>query len=315
MNKKHLLVLYCLVTLPTVCSPAKSNTAERVLAASASEKTFFFKHHKNLEFNDRALAQKIGDRYSKKIPLQSLSKNLTLAQAIKVRDRFIELLMPTYGKPIGYKVGLTNKKIQAKLKIDRPVSGVLLKKMLLKDGAIVPAKFGARPIVEGDLIVRVGSEKINRAKTPQEVINYLEPVIIPFLELPDLMYAENVKLTAPQIVAINVGARWGVVGKPIVFQDSQKLQETLPKIKIIISDENGDRLATGDMQTGLGDPLKIVLGLRDDLQARGKVLKKGDLISLGAIAPTIPVRSNMMVRARYIGLDGDRPVELSVKFE
>jgi 2-keto-4-pentenoate hydratase len=129
------------------------------------------------------------------------------------------------------------------------------------------------------------------------------------------MYAENVKLTAPQIVAINVGARWGVVGKPIVFQDSQKLQETLPKIKIIISDENGDRLATGDMQTGLGDPLKIVLGLRDDLQARGKVLKKGDLISLGAIAPTIPVRSNMMVRARYIGLDGDRPVELSVKFE
>jgi 2-keto-4-pentenoate hydratase len=38
--------------------------------------------------------------------------------------------------------------------------------MLLPSGTKVPSNFGARPMIEGDLMVRVASEKINDATTP-----------------------------------------------------------------------------------------------------------------------------------------------------
>ena len=41
---------------------------------------------------------------------------------------------------------------------------------------------------EADLIVKVGSNDINQAKTPEEILPHLK-AIIPFLELPDLQYS------------------------------------------------------------------------------------------------------------------------------
>jgi 2-keto-4-pentenoate hydratase len=314
MKKNIFFILSFLIALQTIFL----QTATSSISLSRLEKTIsHLKQTKNSEsltqFNDQTLAVKIADRYLKKIPLQSLPDNLTLGQALQVQDQFVRLLVPSYGKPVGYKAGLTNKEVQAKFNSDRPISGVLLEKMLLKSGATVPANFGTRPVIEGDLMVRVGSEKINTAKTPQEALAALDAVI-PFLELPDLVYAENVKLTAPKIVAINVGARLGIMGERIPLTKVNEWQEKFGKIQLIIRDRDGNQLAIGESKALLGDPLKAVLWLRDDLRSRGKSLKQGDLLSLGTIASAIPVKSGMIIRAQYVGLD-DNPVEISVKFE
>lgn len=75
---------------------------------------------------------------------------------------------------MGYKAGLTSLAAQEKFGVDRPLLGVLLQQMLLPNGAVLPANFGARPMTEGDLMVRVGSDKINQAinqaKTIAEVL-------------------------------------------------------------------------------------------------------------------------------------------------
>ena len=60
--------------------------------------------------------------------------------------------------------------------------------MLLKSGAEVEATFGSRSLYEGDLILRVGSADINKAKTQQEILKYIDTAI-PFIELPDLNVA------------------------------------------------------------------------------------------------------------------------------
>lgn len=179
--------------------------------------------------NGDNVAQTIAERYLKKLPLQSFTNHLTLEKARQIQDEFVALLIPSHGKIVGYKAGLTNQEIQAKFQSDRPVSGVLLKKMLLKSGAVVPLNFATRPLLEGDLMVRVSSEKINTAKTPQEVFSAIDAVI-PFLEMPDLVYAENIKLTASEIVAINVGARLGVMGEPIIINNVEEWQEKINKI-------------------------------------------------------------------------------------
>jgi 2-keto-4-pentenoate hydratase len=259
------------------------------------------------------VAQTIAERYIKKLPLQSFSNNLTLEKAQQIQDNFVALLIPSHGKIVGYKAGLTNKEIQAKFQSDRPVSGVLLKKMLLENGAVVPVNFGTRPLLEGDLMVRVSSEKINTATTPQEVLSAIDAVI-PFLEMPDLVYAENVKLTASEIVAINVGTRLGILGQPIPVNNVEEWQEKIKKIDLVLFDSEGKQLAKGNSQALLGDPIKVILWLRDDLKARGKSLKKGDLLSLGSLTPAIPIKSAIAIRAQYSGLNSD-PVEVTVKLE
>ncbi len=73
--------------------------------------------------------------------------------------------------------------------------------MLLPSGSIVPANFGARPLFEGDLIVRVGSDAINDATTRQEVLAALDAVI-PFIELPDFALKVKTPTINAQVSAI-----------------------------------------------------------------------------------------------------------------
>ena len=70
------------------------------------------------------------------------------------------------GPLAGYKAGLTNPAVQKRFHTDRPVWGSLGKSMLLTSPATVPAQFGARPVFEADLLVRVSSAAINQAKAP-----------------------------------------------------------------------------------------------------------------------------------------------------
>ncbi len=262
----------------------------------------------------QTLAEELATSYLNKTPVRAVSANLTLEQAMRVQDQFVQALIPSLGKIVGYKAGLTSKPTQSRFNVSHPLQGVLLEKMLLKSGAVVPAKFGARPMVEGDLMVRVGSEEINTATTPGEALAALDAVI-PFIELPDLVYAEDVQLDASALVAINVGARLGVLGEPIPLAATDEWLERLGRVQVIILERAGNQLAVGESLALLGEPLKAVLWLKDSLLARGKSLKKGDLLSNGSITPPIPVEPGSTIRAQYIGLDANEPVEISVGFD
>ena len=69
----------------------------------------------------------------------------------------LTLLTAQLGAPVGYKAGLTNPAVQKRFNADAPVWGVLYANMLLANGATVDAGFGARPLFEADLLVRVAS--------------------------------------------------------------------------------------------------------------------------------------------------------------
>jgi 2-keto-4-pentenoate hydratase len=282
----------------------------------ANQKTFSLTKSPNLTRvggkYDR-IAAELANNYLILTPVKH-NPNLTLDRSIEVQDRFVKALIPNLGQIVGYKAGLTNKLTQARYNISQPVSGILLEKMLLKNGSVVKVDSGIQLRVEGDLIVRVGSDSINQATTAREALASLDAVI-PFIELPDLIYASDVKLDAPALVAINVAARFGVLGEPIPLSPTEEWQERLGKIQLTMLDRSGNELAAGESNALLGHPLNALLWLRDDLQARGKFLKKGDLLSLGTITAPMSVSSKTTIRAQYIGLDPLRLVEVSVSFD
>lgn len=259
------------------------------------------------------VASTLAENYLSRTPSTAVDPAMTLEQAYQVQEQFIAKISKAHGKVVGYKAGLTNPDVQKTFGVTEPVRGTLLKKMLLKSGSEVPANFGARPLSEGDLILRVGSAKINGAGTPEEALKYIDAAI-PFIELPDLVFDKSVKINGIALVTVNVAARYGIMGKPIRVKATPEWNDRLKNFTLQILNEKDEVTIEGKGGNLLSHPLNVVLWIRDSLKAEGKKLKKGDLLSLGTITKLVPAKPGTVVKARYIGLDPKGPVDIYVRF-
>lgn len=244
--------------------------------------------------------------------VRGLRADITMPDAECGRRRLVEKLEASDNRIVGYKAGLTSKALQERFGAASPVRGVLLEKMLLPDGADVPFDFGARPVYEADLMVVVKADAIHKAKTHLDVLNALS-LVVPFIELPDLLVAEGEKLSAPLIVSLNVGARLGVVGKGIPAQATPEFAAALAGMRVVVSDQKGKELASGKGAAILDHPLNAVLWLVQDLEKSGIRLKPGDVLSLGSFTQPMKPLPGTTVSVRYEGLPGNPSV--SVRFK
>ena len=153
---------------------------------------------------------------------------------------------------------------------------------------------------------------IHKAKTHLDVLRSLS-LVVPFIELPDLLVAEGEKLSAPLIVSLNVGARLGVVGKGIPAQATPEFAAALAAMRVVVSDQGGRELASGSGAAILDHPLNAVLWLAQDLEKSRIKLKPGDMLSLGSFTAPLPPPPGLTVTVRYEGLPGNPAV--SVRFK
>jgi 2-keto-4-pentenoate hydratase len=255
----------------------------------------------------------IADKVQRYVALQTLplpAAGMTIEGATCGARKFMTALEPTHGKVVGYKAGLTNPAVQQRFGLSAPLKGTLLAGMLLNDGAEVPARFGARPFVEPDLVVEVGSSDIHDARTPIEVLKALRSVR-PFIELPDTLVEDPSKITAVVLVANNVGARLGVLGPPLPVRADPAFADALKTMRVRTADDTGKALGDAPGTAILGDPLNAVIWLAAELRKEGITLKPGDLLSLGAFGSG-PAEAGRTVTVTYDGLPGNPTVR--VKF-
>lgn len=261
--------------------------------------------------SDTAVAD-LFDAYSSRQPAAN-PEGLSPADGECSRDKFNRLLQFQLGPPVGYKAGLTNPAVQKRFGHDAPVWGMLYGPMLLQSGAVVDAAFGARPLFEADLLVRVSDAAINRARSVDEVLRAIDQVI-PFIELPDLMVQAPAppKLDGAGITAINVGARLGVLGTPIATAGQGGLGDALRDMVAIVR-VDGTEVDRGKGSDVLGHPLNAVVWLAQDMARSGHALKPGDLISLGSFSRLHPPKPGLAVEVVYQGLPGNPSVKVSFR--
>ena len=238
-------------------------------------------------------------------------EGLSAADGECTRGKLNRLLEAKLGKPVGYKAGLTNPAVQKRFNHDSPVWGTLYAPMLLANGASVDAAFGARPLYEADLLVRVSDAAINRARSVDEVLRAIDQVI-PFIELPDLVVAAPPKLNGAAISAINVGARLGVTGTPIAVQRSAEFSEALRNMVVVVK-ADGAEVDRGKGSDVLEHPLNAVVWLVQDMAREGKSLKVGDVVSLGSFSKLMPPKAGLAVEVSYQGLPGNPAVTVRFK--
>lgn len=245
-------------------------------------------------------------------PIRGLPPELGMKDALCIRDRLVDRLKTLYGRVSGYKAGLTNKAVQQRFGYASPVRGALFENTLLSHGALVPARFGARPVIEADLLVEVGDEAINEAHSHLDALKALARVM-PFIELADLGFAEGEPITAPKIVAINVGARGGIIGRPVAVEASQAFADMLAGMRVVLTDDTGKEISNSPGTAILEHPLNAVIWLVRDLRQSGIRLKPGDQLSLGSFSPLVAPRPSVTYTVRYPGLPGGPHV--SVRFK
>ena len=250
-------------------------------------------------------------QYVQRTPSSGMPSVGNLQDGLCAQERVTRQLAPQLGAVVGYKAALTNPAMQDRFGLKEPLYGRLLKHMLLPDGAELPASFGARPLWEADLMVVVKDPGLLRsARTLHEAAAGISHVV-PFMELPDTMLADGIGVTAPTLVAINAGARFGVVGKRIPVRVDDAFVDSLASMTVVLS-EDGKELARGPGSAIMGHPLNAAIWLARALERDGLRLKPGDLLSLGSLLPLQPPRSGTTASVQYIGLAGD-PV-VSVRF-
>lgn len=244
-------------------------------------------------------------------------ENQSDADAACTRGKLNALLAQKLGKVVGYKAGLTNPAVQKRFNTDKPVWGKLYEGMMLQSGATVDAAFGARPLYEADMLVRVkDATALKSAKTPMDVLEAIDQ-IVPFIELPDLMVQAPPKLNGAAVAAINVGARLGVAGAPVAVPayraERYAMLQALADMNVSLTDAVGARLGGGKGSDILEHPLNAVVWLAGALAQEGIAMQKGDLISLGSFSPLLPPKAGLAVTATFEGLPGATPVRVTFK--
>jgi 2-keto-4-pentenoate hydratase len=241
-------------------------------------------------------------------PIRGLS---TIEEGHCAQERLVAALVPTWGSIVGYKVGLTSAPVQQRFGVNQPLRGILMQSSIsLRDGAEVPARFGAVPVIESDLLLRVRDAGINDAGRDHVAILRHLDAVIPYIELPDLVLTGG--FTGPQLLAINVGARLGVTGTPIPVEATQAFADRLATMVVTMVDDRGQERARATGTAALGHPLNVIAFLVENLAQDGQRLEAGQVISVAGYSPTLPLEAGRTYTVRYEGLAA-APVSVSVR--
>lgn len=250
------------------------------------------------------------DAYVKEFSQQKISKgfgnDISLDDAECAKRKLGKKLIVPLGAIVGYKAAFTNPALQKRFGVDGPKWGYMYQRNMIDIIAILPADFGARPLVEADFLVEVSDPRLAEAKTPLEALGYLES-IIPFIELPDLMLEGQFSGNA--MISTNVAFRGGVLGMEIPVKKTQAFLDALANMTVVMTDDaEGKELGRVKGSVLMDNPINAAMWLAQALKKDGIALKKGDILSLGGFIPPLPTKSGMKARVQYLGLPGDPQV-------
>jgi len=250
--------------------------------------------------DDAAIARFAGQILQRQSPTPFTS--LSPADGRCVQDKLVAIFAQPLGEVLGFKLGLTNPAIQQRFGIDHPIRGAIFHATLrAASGAEIEARFAAVPVLEADMLVRIAMGGVEAALNDHAALIRHVDQVIPFIELPDLVYAPEYRPSLGDVLAINVGARLGVVGRPIAVTRSADFIAALGQMSVSLH-QDGREISRAPGAAILGHPLNALAWIARDLARDGRPLRAGDMVSLGAFSPPQPVVAGQAWVARYEGL-------------
>lgn len=203
-----------------------------------------------------------------------------IAGAYAVQDALVARLSRKGARPVGYKVGLTSPRMQAMCGIDQPIAGVVLWGRVHRTGGAIALSQFVHAGLEFEVGIRMGEDlpARNAAYTRADVARAVEAVC-PAFEVIEDRGADYKKLDVRELVAEN---SWN--GGIVLGAFSPKWPD-LEAIEGVV-ELNGARIDTGHGRDVLGHPFEPLAWLATHLARRGSMLRRGDVVLTGSMAPT-----------------------------
>jgi 2-keto-4-pentenoate hydratase len=224
------------------------------------------------------------------LPLHTLAGRAT-AEAFQM-----EAIRLLGGEPCGYKVGATSPASQQLLKCRQPIFGPILPDNVLSDGARFPLPAGVLGI-ECEYGFLMGRDFPIASEVPS--IGNLKSAIFECfasLEIVGRRVGAQVPLNEASAIAdfaLNVTV---VRGEPIPKWQSLDLAAAP-----VIATVGGMKVASGSGAAVLGHPLNALLWLANALRARGRTLRKWELVLTGSCTGITRIAPGQTFTSRFGG--------------
>ncbi len=229
---------------------------------------------------------------------------LTVMEAYEIQDGLLERRLQEKGaKTIGVKLGLTSKAKQKMMGVDEAIYGYLHSDMLELEWEPVDSSELIHPKAEPEIAFMLGEDLQGVDVTAEDVMRATK-YVAPALEVIDSRY-KDFRFTLVDVIADNCSSIKFVVGSKWVSPETIDVGN----IGMVMS-KNGKVEQTGSSAAVLGHPATAIAWAVNELGARGKGLKKGDIILSGAMSEAIAFEAGDTIVADFDGLG---TVSMSVK--
>jgi 2-keto-4-pentenoate hydratase len=229
------------------------------------------------------------------------TKFAELEASLRPRDRAegyaIQAVLENYssGNLFGWKIAATSEAGQKHINVDGPMAGRILPDTVIPDGGTASMAGNAMRVAEPEFAFRMAKDLPPRASaySVQEVLDAVD-TLHPAIEIPDSRFADFVKAGAAQIIADNACAHLFVLGAPATSNwRALDLVEEKPVIQL-----RGKQFI-GHGKNVLGDPLKALAWLANELRQLGLTLRAGQVVTTGTCHPPLPIQSGDLFEADF----------------
>jgi 2-keto-4-pentenoate hydratase len=222
----------------------------------------------------------------------------TEADGYRIQRAVHDLMLPTAGAIVGYKIGCTSAVMQQYLKIPHPCGGGVFAKGVHDSGVVLPAGGFVRVGVECEIAVRLARD-LSPAQAPftADTVALAIEAYHPAIEIVDERYVDWQSVGAPTLVADDFYAAGCVLGKPLPRSAAPDLLDVVGRAVI-----NGAEVSRGTGADVLGHPHNPLAWLANHLAEEGKGLKAGQIVLTGSLVKTIWLEPGDQVTMELSGL-------------
>ncbi len=229
--------------------------------------------------------------------------DVSYEDAYAIQLKTFDTLVKSGAVIVGKKIGLTSKAMQDQMNIREPDYGMIVDRMVAREGAPIPMSSLILPKIEPELAFLLKEDLKGPGITVANVLEATEGVL-PAFEVIDSRY-KDWKITVKDSISDNASAALMILGgklTPITDIDLRYVGLVLEK--------NGSLVSTAAGAAVLGNPAQSVAWLANKLTEYGISLKKGEFVMSGSFVQAVNVEAGSSLRATF-----DRIGSVSVSFE
>ena len=220
---------------------------------------------------------------------------LTADEAYQIQDYMTQMKLEDGYEIFAPKLGLTSIPKMKQMNVDDPIYGYVFDYMVVENNGNFSVSDYIHARVEPEIAFVLKEELTGPGVTIEDVKEKID-YVVSSVEILDSRYVDY-KFTHPDVIADNTSARGAVYSTEKVQLDDIDLLNEKAILKI-----NGEVKAEGIGSAVLGNPLKTMVFLANELGSKGKPVPKGVPIMTGGMSNAVAVKANDLIEVEYTNL-------------